>query len=48
MESTRVWGVRGGGSISLEFLTSVLDGGVWSASRPDRFIPEEIAQVPTE
>jgi hypothetical protein len=26
------------------FLTSVLDGGEWSASRPDRFTPGEGAQ----
>jgi hypothetical protein len=26
-----------------EFLTSALDGGEWSASRPGRFIPRETA-----
>jgi hypothetical protein len=31
-------GVRGGNS-SYSFLTSALDGGVWSASRPGRALP---------
>jgi hypothetical protein len=33
----------GRGSIAPPFLTSVLDGGEWSASRPRHFTPEEIA-----
>jgi hypothetical protein len=33
----------GGGGIALPFLTSGLDGGEWSASRPCRFTPGEIA-----
>jgi hypothetical protein len=33
-----VWGSR---SIAPTFLTSELDGGEWSASRPDRFTPGE-------
>jgi hypothetical protein len=32
----------GGGEVYLlAFLTSALDDGEWSASRPDRFIPDE-------
>jgi hypothetical protein len=33
----------GSGGIALPFLTSELDGGEWSASCLDRFIPGEIA-----
>jgi hypothetical protein len=33
----RLWG--GGGLSSYSFLTSALDGGEWSASRPDRALP---------
>jgi hypothetical protein len=33
----------GSGGIALPFLTSALDGGEWSASRPGRFISGEIA-----
>jgi hypothetical protein len=29
----------GGGRIAPPFLTSALDGGEWSASRPSRFTP---------
>jgi hypothetical protein len=32
-------GVWGNGGINSPLLTSVLDGGEWSASRPDRFTP---------
>jgi hypothetical protein len=32
----------GSGGIAPPFLTSTLDGGQWSASRPCRFIPGEI------
>jgi hypothetical protein len=32
----------GSGNIALPFLTSALDGGEWSASRPGRFTPGEI------
>jgi hypothetical protein len=35
-----MWGSEG---IAPSFLTSALDGGEWSASRPGRFIPGEIA-----
>jgi hypothetical protein len=31
----------GSGGIAPPFLTSALDGGGWSASRPCRFTPEE-------
>jgi hypothetical protein len=31
----------GSGGIALSFLTTALDGGEWSASRPGRFTPEE-------
>jgi hypothetical protein len=34
--------MRGSGDIPPPFLTLALDGGEWSVSRPDRFIPEEI------
>jgi hypothetical protein len=27
------------GGVALPFLTSILDGGEWSASRPGRYIP---------
>jgi hypothetical protein len=27
------------------FLTSTLDGGEWSASRPNRFVPEKTAPI---
>jgi hypothetical protein len=30
------------------FLTPALDGGMWSASRPGRFIPAERNPIPTE
>jgi hypothetical protein len=30
------------GGIAPPFMTSVLDGGEWSASLPGRFTPEEI------
>jgi hypothetical protein len=33
----------GSGGIDYSFLTSTLDGGEWSASRPGRFTPREIA-----
>jgi hypothetical protein len=33
----------GGGGIAPPFLTSALDAGKWSASRPDRFTPGERA-----
>jgi hypothetical protein len=33
----------GGGGVAQLFLTSVLDGGEWSASRPGVFTPREIA-----
>jgi hypothetical protein len=33
----------GSGGIAPPFSTSALDGGEWSASRPGRFIPGEIA-----
>jgi hypothetical protein len=33
----------GSGGIAPTFLTSTLDGGEWQASRPNRFIPGEIA-----
>jgi hypothetical protein len=32
-------GVRGSGRMARPFLTSALDGGEWSASRPGRFAP---------
>jgi hypothetical protein len=32
---------EGGGGIAPPFLTSALDGGGWSASSPNSFIPEE-------
>jgi hypothetical protein len=35
--------VWGSGVIATSFVTSTLDGGEWSASRPGRFIPEERA-----
>jgi hypothetical protein len=31
----------GSGGIAPHFLTSALDGGEWSASRPGRFTPRE-------
>jgi hypothetical protein len=37
---------RGSGGIAPPFLTSVIDEGVWSASRPDRFIAGEDPPVP--
>jgi hypothetical protein len=36
----------GSGGISPPFLTSALDGGEWSASRPCRFTPGETTQYP--
>jgi hypothetical protein len=36
----------GGGSVSPPFLTSALDGGEWSASRPGSLTPGGTAQVP--
>jgi hypothetical protein len=33
----------GSGGIALPFLTLAIDGGEWSASRPDRFTPRERA-----
>jgi hypothetical protein len=36
----RIWG---SGGIAPPFLTSALDGGEWSASRPGRYTPEERA-----
>jgi hypothetical protein len=33
----------GSGGVAPPFLTLVLDGGEWSASRPGRFTPEESA-----
>jgi hypothetical protein len=33
----------GSGGIVHEFLTSVVEGGEWSASRPDRFTPRKRA-----
>jgi hypothetical protein len=33
----------GSGAIAPSFLTSTLDGGEWSASRPGRFTPERKA-----
>jgi hypothetical protein len=38
--------VRGSGGITPSFLTSVLDGGEWSASRLGRFTPGERASIP--
>jgi hypothetical protein len=35
----------GSGGIAPPFLTSVLNGGEWSAARPSRFIPREVAPV---
>jgi hypothetical protein len=34
----------GGGGTAPPFFTSALDGGEWSASRPDRFTPGVKAQ----
>jgi hypothetical protein len=39
--------IRESGSIDPPFLTLILDGGEWSASRHGRFIPMEGAPVPT-
>jgi hypothetical protein len=36
--------VWGSGGIALPILTSALDGGEWSASRPGRFTPVPIGQ----
>jgi hypothetical protein len=42
--STTLWrGIRGVEAQFHAFLTSALDGGEWSASRPGRFIPRERA-----
>jgi hypothetical protein len=41
--SGRPWRRMGEWSIAPPFLTSALDGGEWSASRPRRFTPEETA-----
>jgi hypothetical protein len=38
--------IWGSGGIAPPFLTSALDGGGWSASRPDRFGPGKKPQVP--
>jgi hypothetical protein len=35
--------IRESGGIAPTFLTSALDGGEWSASRPCRFTPGEVA-----
>jgi hypothetical protein len=41
--STRARRHKEGGGIGLTFLTSELDGGDWSGSRPGRFTTDEIA-----
>jgi hypothetical protein len=41
---TTPWTFMGSGGIAPRFLTSILDGGEWSASRPDRFVSEERAR----
>jgi hypothetical protein len=38
----------GSGGVTPPFLTSVLDGGEWSASRPGRFTSAERSPVPNE
>jgi hypothetical protein len=35
--------MRGSRSVAPQFLTSVLDGGEWSVSRPLRFVPKVTA-----
>jgi hypothetical protein len=38
--------MQGSGGIAALYLTSAVDGGEWSASRPGRFTPGEIAAGP--
>jgi hypothetical protein len=40
--------VSGNGGIAPPFLTSVLDGGEWSASRLGRFTPGKIPKYPLD
>jgi hypothetical protein len=43
--STKPWRRIGSGDIAPPFLTSALDGGEWSSSRPCRFTPREKSSV---
>jgi hypothetical protein len=40
-------GIWVSGDLALPLLMSALDGGVWLASSPSRYNPENIAPVPT-
>jgi hypothetical protein len=46
--SIRPWRLTGIGNISPPFLTSALDGGEWSASRPCLFNPQKNLQYPLD